>query len=98
MNELKKLMEEMHEKAIAEMPLDPKLSALRLLDGITIMTEMMRSAPAHVFNHMIEGLIAEHLAQYRTKVQNELLTSQSETTDALAAALNLSSGRKAEKK
>lgn len=98
MHELKKLIEEMRQKAIAEMPVDPKQSALRLLDSITIMTELTRGAPSRVYTQMMEGLVAEHLDQYRTKIQNELLESQRSTNDALAAALNMSAERKAEKK
>ena len=98
MSQIKRMMEEMREKAVEAMPLDPKASARQLLDGIAIVTEITRGAPPRVFADLIEGLVAEHLAQYRTKVQNDLLSSQQATNNALADALNMSREKREEKK
>ncbi len=98
MDQIKKAIEEMREQAIAKMPLDPKQSAAQLLDGIAILTELTRGAPHRVFAQMAEGLVAEHLAQYKAAVQNDLLASQQATNNALADALNMSREKREEKK
>lgn len=100
MPDIRKILSELKADVYNKSSTDPKVSAEELHEVCTLMATLMRDIglPRKEQVMLISGLIEDHLTIFKSKVQEELLESQRTTNDALAAALNMSGERKAEKK
>lgn len=90
-----KSLEEMRELAAGEFTGDPTMDAPLMMAHQGKMAQALKAmgAPNAVIISVSLTLFEEQLIAFKTKVTNDLLASQKETSDALAAALNMR-GRK----
>lgn len=100
MPDIRRFINELKDEVYKKASTDPKQSAKELNESCSIMASVMQDLdfPRREQAKILLSLIEDHLAMFKAKSLEEMLGQQKETNDALAAALNMSAERKAEKK